>query len=125
MSKLSKDVPFKDNTDSKVKHKYQELSDSSSDESLTPSMQRLRTSDLQVKVDKCTGELNQAASSPGKAKLKFKSQRGSGFCTNVLEEKSQERKDIMIQYLSDLMEDDFLWSGAKAVHAGGQLNGRI
>ena len=42
-----------------------------------------------------------------------------GFCRNVLEEKSESKKDIMISYLGDLMEDatDFSWQGAKAAHA--------
>ena len=42
-----------------------------------------------------------------------------GFCKNILEQKSSERKNIMVSYLSDLMEDatDFSWQGAKAAHA--------
>ena len=42
-----------------------------------------------------------------------------GFCRNVLEERSGSRKDTMISYLTDLMEDatDFSWQGAKASHA--------
>ena len=42
-----------------------------------------------------------------------------GFCRNILEEKSKSRKDIMISYLGDLMEDatDFSWQGEKAAHA--------
>ena len=42
-----------------------------------------------------------------------------GFCCNILEEKSGSRKDLMISYLKDLMEDatDFSWQGAKAAHA--------
>ena len=42
-----------------------------------------------------------------------------GFCKNVLEENDRGRRDIMISYLSDLMEDatDFSWQGAKAAHA--------
>ena len=38
---------------------------------------------------------------------------------NVLEENDRGRRDIMISYLSDLMEDatDFSWQGAKAAHA--------
>ena len=42
-----------------------------------------------------------------------------GVCKNILEEKSNERKNIMVSYLSDLMEDatDFTWQGAKAAHA--------
>ena len=42
-----------------------------------------------------------------------------GFCKNVLEQKSSVRRDIMVSYLGDLMEDatDFSWQGAKAAHA--------
>ena len=42
-----------------------------------------------------------------------------GFCWNILEEKSGKRKDLMVAYLGDLMEDatDFTWQGAKAAHA--------
>ena len=42
-----------------------------------------------------------------------------GFCRNILEENSSEKKYIMILYMADLMEDatDFLWQGAKAAHA--------
>ena len=42
-----------------------------------------------------------------------------GFCRNILEEKSGKRKDLMVAYLGDLMEDaiDFSWQGAKAAHA--------
>ena len=42
-----------------------------------------------------------------------------GFCRNILEERSGTRKDTMISYLADLMEDatDFTWQGAKASHA--------
>ena len=41
------------------------------------------------------------------------------FCRNILEEKSGKRKDLMVAYLADLMEDatDFTWQGAKATHA--------
>ena len=42
-----------------------------------------------------------------------------GFCKNILEQKSSCRRDTMVSYLSDLMEDatDFSWQGAKAAHA--------
>ena len=42
-----------------------------------------------------------------------------GFCRNILEEKSSQRRDTMVSYLGDLMEDatDFTWQGAKAAHA--------
>ena len=41
------------------------------------------------------------------------------FCKNILEEKSSLRKDTMVSYLSDLLEDAtcFTWQGAKAAHA--------
>ena len=44
---------------------------------------------------------------------------GGGFCWDVLEEKSQKWKDIMICYLGDLTEDatDFTWQGAKTSYA--------
>ena len=42
-----------------------------------------------------------------------------GFCKNILEQKSSDRREIMVSYLGDLMEDatDFSWQGAKAAHA--------
>ena len=42
-----------------------------------------------------------------------------GFCRNILEENCPEKKDIMISYMADLMEDatNFSWQGAKAAHA--------
>ena len=42
-----------------------------------------------------------------------------GFCKNILEEKSNTRREAMVAYMSDLMEDttDFSWQGAKAAHA--------
>ena len=42
-----------------------------------------------------------------------------GFCKNILEQKSSSRRNAMVSYLSDLMEDatDFSWQGAKAAHA--------
>ena len=38
---------------------------------------------------------------------------------NILEEKSSQRRDTMVSYLGDLMEDatDFTWQGANAAHA--------
>ena len=41
-----------------------------------------------------------------------------GFCRNILEENSVERRDAMVSYMADLMEDatDFSWQGAKAAH---------
>ena len=34
-----------------------------------------------------------------------------GFCKNILDEKSSQRRDTMVSYLGDLMEDatDFTW----------------
>ena len=42
-----------------------------------------------------------------------------GFVKNILDEKSQENRDHMLQYLGDIMEDafDFSWQSAKASHA--------
>ena len=42
-----------------------------------------------------------------------------GFCQNILEETDRGRKDTMVAYMADLMEDatDFSWQGAKAAHA--------
>ena len=42
-----------------------------------------------------------------------------GFCKNILEQKSSERRDIMVSYLGDLMQDtpDFSWQETKAAHA--------
>ena len=41
------------------------------------------------------------------------------FCKNILEQKSSDRREIMVSYLGDLMKDatDFSWQGAKAAHA--------
>ena len=41
-----------------------------------------------------------------------------GFCRNILEENSPTKKDIMISYMADFMEDatDFSWQRAKAAH---------
>ena len=42
-----------------------------------------------------------------------------GFCKNILEERSHERREAMVAYMSNLMEGatDFLWQCAKAAHA--------
>ena len=47
------------------------------------------------------------------------SQWVQGFARNILDEKSQKTREIMLTYLCDLMEDttDFSWQGAKASHA--------
>ena len=130
-------------------------SSSSSDESDVPSLEMLKSSHVQRKVDRRIKDLNQSSRAIGK--LKYKSLRGGdvdvqvrhkvhwpheailravshqrvaydqlsltqwvhGFCKNILEEKSECRKDSMISYLGDLMEDvtEFSWQGAKAAHA--------
>ena len=42
-----------------------------------------------------------------------------GLCRNVLDKKCNKRREVMISYLGDIMEDatDFSWSSAKASHA--------
>ena len=42
-----------------------------------------------------------------------------GFCENILDEPSEKRRNVMVAYMGELMEDatDFLWQGAKAIHA--------
>ena len=42
-----------------------------------------------------------------------------GFCHNVLDERNNEKREHMISYMADLMEDatDFSWQNAKAAHA--------
>ena len=42
-----------------------------------------------------------------------------GFCKNVLDESCHSKREKMIAYMADLMEDanDFTWQGAKAAHA--------
>ena len=41
-----------------------------------------------------------------------------GFCKNILQQESSDRREIMVSYLGELMEDatDFSWQGAKATH---------
>ena len=41
------------------------------------------------------------------------------FARNILDEKSQKTREIMLTYLADLMKDstDFSWQGAKVSHA--------
>ena len=133
-------------------------SDSSSNESDSPSMEKLRSHAIQKKVDKRLRDLNQSSHSPGNCNSsKVTSKRGGsvevnvknmvawphesilsgvnrqrvtydqlmltqwvqGLCKNILEESCNERKDIMVSYLRDLMKDatDFSWQGAKAAHA--------
>ena len=47
------------------------------------------------------------------------SQWVQGFCRNILDEQEEGRREQMISYTVDLMEDatDFSWQGAKAAHA--------
>ena len=101
-------------------------SSSSSDESDGPSLDMLKSSHLQRKVDKRIKDLSQSSRTTGK--LKYKSLRGGDIdvqvrhkvhCKNILEEKSESRKDSMISHLGYLMEDatDCSWQGAKAAHA--------
>ena len=154
-SELSSDTFLESIKSSKSKKSKYVSSSSSSDESDVPSLDLLKSSHIQKKVDKRIKDLNQSSRSAGK--LKYKSLRGGdvdvqvrhkvhwpheailsgvtrqrvaydqlsltqwvhGFCKNILEEKSESRKDSMISYLGDLMEDatDFSWQGAKAAHA--------
>ena len=129
-------------------------SDSSSDESLVPSLSMLKSSkDIQQQVDSRLRELEECSFVQGNQKQKLKSKRGGnvdyivskkvawphdsilggttkqrlsydqltwsqwvqGFARNILDKKSQKTREIMLTYLSDLMEDttDFSWQGAK------------
>ena len=47
------------------------------------------------------------------------SQWVQGFCKNILDEKDEGKREKMVAYMADLMEDatDFSWTGAKAAHA--------
>ena len=47
------------------------------------------------------------------------SQWVQGFCRNILDEKDEGKRERMVAYMADLMEDctDFTWSRAKAAHA--------
>ena len=46
------------------------------------------------------------------------SQWVQGFCKNILDESCEQKRESMIAYMADLMEDatDFFWQGAKAAH---------
>ena len=46
------------------------------------------------------------------------SQWVQGFCCNILDKQDNDRRERMISYMSDLMEDttDFSWQRAKAAH---------
>ena len=46
-------------------------------------------------------------------------QWGHSFCKNILDEPSDSRRNTMVSYMGDLMEDstDFTWQGAKVAHA--------
>ena len=161
-AKLSTDTVFSSSVKKCSKNKKFRptlvTSDSSSDESDSPSMERLNSHAIQREVDKRLRDLNQSSHSPGNcSSSKLKSKRGGnvevnvknkvswphesilggvsrqrvtydqlaltqwvqGFCKNILDESCGKKKDIMVSYLSDLMEDatDFSWQGAKAAHA--------
>ena len=47
------------------------------------------------------------------------SQWVQGFCKNILDESDNRKREKMIAYMADLMEDttDFTWQGAKGAHA--------
>ena len=148
-SKLSKSVLSRDISNKKDKY-TSEVSDSSSDESEIPSLQKLRSDALQKRVDKRIRDLSKNSGSPGKEnekrggiEVKNKvawphevilggtsrqrlnydqlsiTQWVQGFCRNVLDEKCNKCRKIMISYLSDIMGDatDFSLSSVKASHA--------
>ena len=141
----------------KSKRKSCVYTDSSSD-SDTPSLDVLRSPQLQKRVDRRIRELTHSSHCTGTDSCeKFKSKRGgnvdvtvkkkvawphetilggasrqrinydqlsltqwvNGFCKNILDEPSVSRRDAMVSYMGDLMEDasDFSWQGAKAAHA--------
>ena len=144
---LSSDTFLESIKPSKSKQSKYVSSSSSSDESDVPSLELLKSSHVQSKVDRRIKDLNQSSRATGK--LKYKSLRGGDVDVQVrhkvhwpheailsgvsrqrvaydqlsltqwVEEKSEFRKDSMIAYLGDLMEDatDFSWQGAKAAHA--------
>ena len=154
----SKSTPCKKSKKSKKFVPPVESSESSSDESVSPSLPLLKSQSMQTKVDRRIRELNGCSHVSGnECSAKYKSKRGGnvdvsvknkvlwpheailggfnrqrvtydqlsltqwvqGFCKNILEEKSSHRRDTMVSYLGDLMEDatDFTWQGAKAAHA--------
>ena len=158
-TKLSTDFVTSSVKKGRKNPKYVEsLSESSSDDSDTPSLETLRSHKMQRQVDKRIRALERSSQSSGNEKAhKLKSKCGGnidvvvkekvswphetilggmqrqrisydqlsltqwiqGFCRNILEENSVERRDAMVLYMADLMEDatDFSWQGAKAAHA--------
>ena len=136
----------------KNKIKVQKSSDSSSD-SYSPSLEVLRSPQLQKKVDKRIRELENSSQCSGRdTACKLKSKQGGnvgvsvktkvawphepilggvnrqrvnydqlsltqwvhGFCQNILDEPSAKRRNVMVAYMGELMEDatDFSWQGA-------------
>ena len=156
--KLSRNSDFLDHSKNKKFVPPSDSSESSSDESVSPSLSFLKYQSVQRKVDKRIRELNGCSHLSGtECSGKYKSKRGGnvdvpvknkvlwpheailggvnrqrvtydqlsltqwvqGFCKNILEEKSSQRRNTMVSYLVDLMEDatDFTWQRAKAAHA--------
>ena len=149
-------TPSVNSTVKKCKRKVQISSDSSSD-SDSPSLEVLRSPQLQRKVDRRIRELEHSSQCSGRDACKQKSKRGGnvevsvkakvawphepilgginrqrvnydqlsltqwvhGFCQNILDEPSTKRRNVMVAYMGELMEDatDFSWQGAKAAHA--------
>ena len=141
---------------SKTKEISETSTESSSDDSDTPSIDTLRSYRLQRQVDRRVRALERSSQSAGEKSHKIKSKRGGnievtvkekvswpyepilgglqrqrvnydqlsltqwvqGFCRNILEESSVARRDAMVTYMGDLMEDatDFSWQSAKAAH---------
>ena len=158
-TKLSTDFVTSSVKKGRKNTKYVEsLSESSSDDSDTPSLETLRSHKMQRQVDKRIRALERSSQSSGNEKAhKLKSKRGGnidvvvkekvswphepilggmqrqrinydqlsltqwiqGFYRNILEENSVERRDAMVSYMADFMEDttDFSLQGAKAAHA--------
>ena len=141
----------------KSKRKVQISIDSSSDSDF-PTLEVLRSPQLQRKVDKHTKELEHSSQcSCGDNACKHKSKRGGnievsvktkvawphetilgganrqrinydqlsltqwvhGFCKNIFDEPSEKRRNVMVVFMGELMEDatDFFWQRAKAAHA--------
>ena len=140
----------------KSKRKSCVYTDLSSD-SDTPSLDVLKSPQLQKRVDRRIRELTHSSHCSGTDVCgKFKSKTGGnvnvtvktkvawphetvfggasrqcinydqlsltqwvhGFCENILDEPSVSRRDAMVSYMGDLMEDasDFSWQGAKAAN---------
>ena len=153
-SKFSAPVSISTVKKCKSKRKVPLSSDSSSD-SDSPSLEVLKSPELQKKVDKRIRQLEHSSQCSGRdTACKHKSKRGGnvevsvknkvswphepilgginrqrinydqlsltqwvhGFCQNILDEPSVKRRDVMVAYMGELMED-FSWQGAKAAHA--------